>query len=38
MANGGHQDWFGNARLFRTFQWLTLVWAVSLCVRAGIQY
>ena len=37
MANKGHQDWFGNARLFRTFQWLTLVWVVSLCLRAGIQ-
>ncbi|MEU4688011.1 DUF3159 domain-containing protein [Actinoplanes sp. NPDC023714] len=38
MANRGHQDWFGNARLFRTFQWLTLLWVASLCVRAGIQY
>lgn len=38
MANRGRQDWFGNARLFRTFQWLTLLWVVSLCVRAGIQY
>jgi len=38
MANKGHQDWFGNARLFRTFQWLTVVWVVSLCLRAGIQY
>jgi len=38
MANKGHQDWFGNARLFRTFQWLTLVWVVSLSLRAGIQY
>ncbi|GLY04696.1 MULTISPECIES: DUF3159 domain-containing protein [Actinoplanes] len=38
MANKGHQDWFGNARLFRTFQWLTLLWVVSLCIRAGIQY
>jgi hypothetical protein len=38
MANKGHQDWFGNTRLFRTFQWLTLVWVVSLCIRAGIQY
>jgi hypothetical protein len=37
MANKGHQDWFGNARLFRTFQWLTLVWVVSLCLRAGVQ-
>jgi hypothetical protein len=38
MANKGQQDWFGNARLFRTFQWLTLLWVVSLSVRAGIQY
>jgi hypothetical protein len=38
MANQGHQDWFGNAKLFRTFQWLTLVWVASLTVRAGIQY
>jgi hypothetical protein len=38
MANRGHQDWFDNSRLFRTFQWLTLVWVVSLSVRAGIQY
>ncbi|MET0418045.1 MAG: DUF3159 domain-containing protein [Actinoplanes sp.] len=38
MANKGQQDWFGNARLFRTFQWLTLLWVVSLSLRAGIQY
>jgi hypothetical protein len=37
MANKGHQDWFGNSRLFRTFQWLTVVWVVSLSFRAGIQ-
>lgn len=37
MANKGKQDWFGNSRLFRTFQWLTVLWAVSLSVRAGIQ-
>ena len=37
MANKGRQDWFGNRRLFRTFQWLTMVWVVSLCVRAGVQ-
>jgi hypothetical protein len=37
MANKGHQDWFGNSKLFRTFQWLTLVWVVSLCLRAGVQ-
>jgi hypothetical protein len=38
MANKGKQDWFGNSRLFRTFQWLTVLWAVSLAVRAGIQF
>jgi hypothetical protein len=37
MANKGHQDWSGNTKLFRTFQWLTLVWVVSLCLRAGVQ-
>ncbi|GAA4591452.1 hypothetical protein GCM10023107_19850 [Actinoplanes octamycinicus] len=38
MANKGRQDWFGNARLFRTFQWLTLLWVASLALRAGIQF
>lgn len=38
MANKGRQDWFGNARLFRAFQWLTLLWVASLAVRAGIQF
>ncbi|MDY7086711.1 MAG: DUF3159 domain-containing protein [Actinomycetota bacterium] len=38
MANRGQQNWFDNARLFRTFQWLTLVWVVSLSLRAGIQF
>jgi hypothetical protein len=37
LANGGKHDWYGNSRLFRTFQWLTLVWAGSLFVRAGVQ-
>jgi uncharacterized protein DUF3159 len=37
LANGGRHDWLGNGRLFRTFQWLTLVWAGSLFVRAGMQ-
>jgi len=37
LANGGKHDWFGNSRLFRTFQWLTLVWAASLFIRAGVQ-
>ncbi len=37
LANKGKHDWFANRRLFRTFQWLTLVWAGSLFVRAGVQ-
>ncbi|MCA2216099.1 DUF3159 domain-containing protein [Jidongwangia harbinensis] len=37
LANGGKHDWFDNPRLFRTFQWLTLVWAGSLFVRSGVQ-
>jgi uncharacterized protein DUF3159 len=38
LANKGQQDWFANSKLFRTFQWLTLIWVVSLSIRAGIQY
>ena len=37
LANGGKHDWFDNPRLFRTFQWLTLLWAGSLFIRAGVQ-
>jgi hypothetical protein len=37
LANKGKHDWFGNKELFRTFQWLTLVWAGSLFIRAGVQ-
>jgi hypothetical protein len=37
LANGGKHDWFKNPPLFRTFQWLTLVWAGSLFIRAGVQ-
>jgi hypothetical protein len=37
LANGGKHDWYDNPKLFRTFQWLTLVWAGSLFVRAGVQ-
>ncbi|MFG1604193.1 DUF3159 domain-containing protein [Actinoplanes sp. NPDC049265] len=37
LANKGKHDWFDNKELFRTFQWLSLVWAASLFVRAGVQ-
>ena len=37
LANRGKHDWLNQPRLFRTFQWLTMVWAGSLFVRAGVQ-
>ena len=37
LANGGKHDWLQNPKLLKTFQWLTLVWAGSLFVRAGVQ-
>jgi hypothetical protein len=37
IAAGGKHDWRHSPALFRTFQWLTLAWAASLVVRAGVQ-
>jgi hypothetical protein len=37
MANGGKHDWLHHPKLLATFQWLTVAWAGSLCVRGGIQ-
>jgi hypothetical protein len=37
MANKGKHDWLTMPKLFKTFQWLTVAWAVSLVVRAGVQ-
>jgi hypothetical protein len=37
LANGGKNDWLQKPKLLGTFQWLTLVWAGSLFVRAGVQ-
>ncbi|MDT5033541.1 MAG: hypothetical protein QOC94_3712 [Actinoplanes sp.] len=37
LANGGKHDWLQKPKLLGTFQWLTLVWAGSLFVRAGVQ-
>ena len=37
LANKGKHDWLDHPRLFRTFQWLTVLWAGSLFVRAGVQ-
>jgi Protein of unknown function (DUF3159) len=37
IAAGGKHDWLANGRLYRTFQWLTVAWAVSLMIRGGVQ-
>ncbi|WP_306839468.1 DUF3159 domain-containing protein [Catenuloplanes nepalensis] len=37
IAAGGKHDWRHHPALFRTFQWLTLAWAASLVLRAGVQ-
>jgi hypothetical protein len=37
MANRGKHDWLTAPRMMRTFQWLTVAWAVSLIVRGGVQ-
>jgi hypothetical protein len=38
IAAGGRHTWLGDSRLYRTFQWLTVAWAVSLIVRGGVQW
>lgn len=37
VAAGGKHAWLHDARLLRTFQWLTVAWALSLIVRGGVQ-
>lgn len=37
IAAGGKHAWLRDARLYRTFVWLTVAWAVSLIVRGGVQ-
>jgi hypothetical protein len=37
MANKGRHDWLTMPKMMKTFQWLTVAWAVSLVVRAGVQ-
>jgi hypothetical protein len=38
MANKGKHDWLRKPRMLFMFQWLTVAWAVSLIVRAGVQW
>lgn len=37
VSAGGKHAWLDDPRLHRTFQWLTVAWAVSLIVRGGVQ-
>jgi hypothetical protein len=37
IAAGGKHAWLRDARLYRTFVWLTVAWAVSLVIRGGVQ-
>ena len=37
IAAGGKHTWLNEPRLHRTFQWLTVAWAVSLIIRGGVQ-
>lgn len=38
VAAGGRHDWLRDARLHRTFQWLTAAWGLSFVVRGGVQW
>ncbi|HEX6969617.1 MAG TPA: DUF3159 domain-containing protein [Micromonosporaceae bacterium] len=38
VAARGRHDWLQDVRLRRTFQWLTVAWAVSFVVRGGVQW
>lgn len=37
VANGGRSDWRADARLVRTFTWLTLLWGVVWLAKVGVQ-
>lgn len=38
VAAGGKHTWRDDPRMLYTFQWLTVLWAVSLFVRGGVQW
>ena len=37
IADGGRADWRHDARLVRTFTWLTLLWGVVWLLKVGVQ-
>ncbi|NUT07707.1 MAG: DUF3159 domain-containing protein [Hamadaea sp.] len=38
VADGGKKGWRGEPRLVRAFAWLTVLWAATYIVKAGLQY
>lgn len=38
VADGGRKEWRADPRLVRTFAWLTVLWAATYIVKAGVQY
>ncbi|HEX5543140.1 MAG TPA: DUF3159 domain-containing protein [Micromonospora sp.] len=38
VAAGGRHDWLRDDRLYRTFQWLTVAWGISLVLRGAVQW
>lgn len=38
VADGGRKEWRDDPRLVRTFAWLTVLWAATYIVKAGLQW
>lgn len=38
VADGGRKEWREDPRLVRTFAWLTVLWAATYIVKAGLQW
>jgi hypothetical protein len=38
VADGGRKEWRHDPRLVRTFAWLTVLWAATYIVKAGLQW
>jgi len=38
VADGGRKEWRGDPRLVRTFTWLTVLWAATYILKAGLQW
>jgi hypothetical protein len=38
VADGGRKEWRADPRLVKTFTWLTVLWAATYILKAGLQY